>query len=347
MHILHCTYSMEVGGTETMLVDIMNAQVARGDRVTLLIVNDRESAQVIDTISPKVKIVRFHRREGSAPLLMMARLNMLIARLRPDIVHVHHEKFCRLVRLRRNRMIYTVHALNITMEYSAGVAMAAITDIVADDIRSRLPGAKVNTVPNGIIIADVIRRPDRKPQTFRLVQVGRLAPELKGQDIAIQALGLLKRRGIENIELTFIGTGAGLDSLRRLAEDENVAERVHFAGIRDRKYIYSHLCDFDAMIHSSRYEGFGLTVAEGMAAGLPLILTEHDGPWEVADNGRLCLSGKNGDAGSFADAIASLMADYPAALSRATEALDYVRRFDISHTVDAYDHYYRNILSSI
>lgn len=343
MHILHCTYSMEVGGAETMLVDIMNGQVARGDRVTLLIVNDRESAQVIDTISPQVDIVRFRRREGSAPLLMMARLNLLIARLRPDIVHVHHEKFCRLVRVRRSRMLYTVHDLGITMQYSAGVHMAAITDAVADDVRRRLPGAEVRTVLNGIRTAPIARRSTEVPEVFRLVQVARLMPEKKGQDIAIMALGLLKRRGIANVDLTFIGAGAGLDALKQLAADEGVADRVHFAGLRDREYIYSHLCDYDAMIHPSRYEGFGLTVAEGMAAGLPLILTEHDGPWEVADNGRLCLSGKNGDAGSFADAIASLMADYPAALARAAEALDYVRRFDISQTVDAYDHYYRSL----
>lgn len=344
MHILHCTYSMEVGGAETMLVDIMNGQVKRGHRVTLLIVNDRESAQVMNAVDPAVDIVRFRRREGAAPLLMMARLNMAIARLRPDIVHVHHEKFCRLVRLRRSRMIYTVHALNITMEYSAGTAMAAITDVVADDIRGRLPGADVTTVPNGIIVADVARRPEGMPHTFRLVQVGRLEPELKGQDIAIRALGILKRRGTDNVEISFIGTGSGLDSLRRLAENEGVARQIHFEGMRDRGYIYSRLCHYDAMIHSSRYEGFGLTVAEGMAAGLPLILTDHDGPWEVADHGRLCLSAEKGNAESFADAIAALIADYPTALNRAQEALDYVRRFDISHTIEAYDRLYDKVI---
>lgn len=345
MHILHCTYSMEVGGAETMLVDIMNSQVRRGDRVTLLIVNNRESAIVMDTIDSRVEIVRFRRREGANPLLMMARLNMTIARLRPDIVHVHHEKFCRLVLARRRRLIYTVHDLGISMEYSAGVPLAAITHAVADDVKHRLPGARVRTVINGIKIADIARRPDTVPTIFRLVQVGRVFPEKKGQDIAIRALGILKQRGIENIEVSFIGDTFGNPQLPQLARELGVAERVHFEGLRDRDYIYSHLCRFDAMIHPSRYEGFGLTVAEGMAAGLPLILTEHDGPWEVADNGRLCLSGTKDNPESFADAMATLMADYPAALALAREGLEYVRRFDIENTVEAYSRYYLDILS--
>lgn len=344
MHILHCTYGMEVGGAETMLVDIMNSQVRRGDRVTLLIVNNRESPLVMDTIDPRVEIVRFRRREGSAPLLMMARLNMAIARLRPDIVHVHHEKFCRLVLVRRRRLIYTVHALNITMQYSVHTPMAAITDVVADDVRKRLTGATVRTIPNGIRTENILRRSDNTPVVFKLVQTGRLEPELKGQDIAIRALGILNRRNIKNVEISFIGDGSGMEALKELASAEGVADRVHFEGLRDRDYIYTHLCGYDAMIHPSRYEGFGLTVAEGMAAGLPLILTEHDGPWEVADNGRLCLSGTKDNPESFADAIQTLLTDYPSALAIAREGLEYVRRFDIENTVDAYAEYYRDIL---
>ena len=120
-----------------------------------------------------------------------------------------------------------------------------------------------------------------------------------------------------------------------------MSDAVKFAGIQSRDTIYAGLCRFDAMVHPSRTEGFGLIVAEAMSAGLPLVLTAHDGPWEVADHGRLCLSGRNGDAESFADAIAQLIDNYPAALERAKEAKEYVKRFDIGHTVDNYRRIYR------
>lgn len=342
MNILHCTYSMETGGAETMLVDIINEQVRRGHRVTLLIINDRESYDVLAPLSPQARVVRFHRRQGAAPWLLLARLNWFIARLSPDAVHLHNEKLCRLVRVHRRRALYTVHALDIELKYCRGMAMAAITDTVAEDVRRRLPGAKVQTVLNGIVVDSIPPRGAQAPgNVFKIVQVARLFADIKGQDVLIDALGVLKKEGIDNIEATFIGEGPDLDTLRDLARRNGVENQVVFEGLRTRAYIYPHLKDFDAMVHPSRYEGFGLTVAEGMAAGLPLVLTAHDGPWEVADNGRLCQSVENGNARSCADALRQLMENWPVAAARAARGLDYVRRYDISVTVDGYDKIYR------
>ena len=119
---------------------------------------------------------------------------------------------------------------------------------------------------------------------------------------------------------------------------------MNFAGQMDRAGIYASLHTFDAMVHPSRSEGFGLTVAEGMAAGLPLVLTRGDGPWEVAGNGRYCISAESGDPVSVADAITELMTHYSEALDRAGDAAAYVARYDVSATVEQYIAYYRRLL---
>lgn len=337
---------MEVGGAETMLVDIANAQAARGHRVALLIVNDRESPQVMDALSPQVRVVRFHRREGSAPLLLLARLNVAILRLHPDVVHVHHQNFCRLVRVFRGRLLYTVHNLHIPMDYCREVRMAAITDAVAEDVRARVPGAMVDTVLNGISVDAIRWRGGESPdKVFRIVQVGRFDVEQKGQDLLVKALGELHRRGVDNVEVTFIGRGPDEAMLRQLAVDEGVAEYVHFAGVLSRSQIYDSLAGFDAMVHPSRYEGFGLVIAEGMAAGLPLIVTEKDGPWEVAGNGRFCTSVPREDVGALADAIDRLRTHYAEAAALAAEGRRYARRYDISNTVDAYQAIYNTMFT--
>lgn len=343
LHILHCIYSMGVGGAETMLVDIVNAQVGNGDRVTLLVVNDEVNQALMSKLDPRVEIVLMRRRQGSRPLLMMLRLNLIISRLHPDVIHVHHHKFCRLVVSHSNRLVLTVHDMGTAMHYASGKRMIAITDSVRDDVLKRVPAARVSTVLNGIRMGAIKRRNrGQHPGVFRIVQVARLMYEKKGQDILIKALGILSRKGVKNIEVTFIGGGPELSYLQQLARDEGVADRVRFEGLKDRDYIYSHLADYDAMCHPSRYEGFGLTVAEGMAAGLPLLVTEGDGPWEVADHGRLCYSFANGNAEACAEALERLTSDYPAALRMAEEALQYVVRYDICRTVAEYDSYYRN-----
>lgn len=345
MKILHLIYSFEVGGAETMLVDIMNGQAARGHEVVLLIVNSGVNESLISTLDPKVKVVRMNRREGSAPLLMMARLNLLLLRLKPDIIHGHHHKFGRLVQFRRGHLLLTIHDMNQSMKYCSGSRMVAITEAVAADILSRVPSADVTTILNGIRTSDIVLRADGVPgKPFCTVQVARLMAEKKGQDVLIRALGELKRRGRSDFDATFIGIGDDETMLRELAEKEGVADSVHFAGLRSRDYIYSHLAEFDAMVHPSRYEGFGLTVAEGMAARLPLIVTEGDGPWEVCDRGRLCESVAVSDHKGLADALVRVADGYPRYAERACEAKTYVKRFDIATTVDNYLNYYSSML---
>lgn len=146
------------------------------------------------------------------------------------------------------------------------------------------------------------------------------------------------------MEITFIGGGDD-SGLRKLAEEKGIADRVVFAGLRDRGYIYSHLADYDAMCHPSRSEGFGLTVAEGMAAGLPLIVTRHDGPWEVADGGRLCADFEKDNVGSLADAIVKVKDNYAEFQSVADEGLEYVKRYDIGRTIADYENFYHTLLS--
>lgn len=328
-----------------MLVDIANAQSRLGHKVTLLIVNDIVEEKLLTTLDPAIEVIRMNRRQGDKPLLMMMRLNMLILRLRPDIIHAHHHKFCRLVQIRKSRLLLTVHDVGTEMQYAYGSRLVAITDTVRDDILQRVKNADVTTIYNGIRTADIAARPQKAfGATLRIVQVANLLPQKKGQDVLIEALGILVDRGITNVEATFIG-GGDPSALAALAREKGVASRVHLIGARDREYIYNSLCEFDAMCHPSRYEGFGLTVAEGMAAGLPLILTRNDGPWEVADGGRLCLSADNGDAASLADAICTLMENWPDAMERASEAREYVRRYDIGRTVDNYLDYYRKIIN--
>lgn len=344
LHIVHIIYNFEVGGAETMLVDIINRQIELGHKVDFVVVNRGIDADLRSRLNPAVNLISMDRAPGSAPLWMMLRLNLLLARLHPDIIHAHHHKFGRLVRLFRDHLLVTVHAINKPMVYCGTSAMVAITDTVANDIRARVPNANVRTITNGIRTADVIVRDDRAPgERLKIVQVARLDTATKGQDILIRALAQLRRSEGDIAEVTFIGTGKDEERLRQLADEMGVADRVTFAGLRDRHYIYTNLHNFDAMVHPSRSEGFGLTIAEAMAARLPLIVTEHDGPWEVADHGRLCDSVPVDNPEALAAAISRLRAGYASLKARTDQALQYVERFDIARTVDSYIDYYRTL----
>lgn len=346
LKIVHLIYSLEVGGMETMLVDIANTQAAAGHSVEVVVVNDLYSPALQRTFSPEVRVTMLRRKPGAAPLWLMARLNALMALRRPDVIHAHHPKFWRLLPPWHSRMLVTIHDIRTPLEHCRGGHLVAITGAVADDIMAREPAQNIEVIYNGIRTADIRRRGDRAAGTpLRLIQLGRLVHEKKGQDVLVRALAEAVAAGTD-ATVDFIGDGPSRQYLENLAAELGVSDRVHFLGLRDRAYIYDHLADYDAMVHPSVYEGFGLIVAEAMAAGLPLILTEYDGPWEVAARGQLCLSATRGDASSFAAAIADLAVHYPAALTRAARALEYVEGYDIRGTASAYITYYRHLLSN-
>lgn len=328
-----------------MLVDLANEQAAMGNDVSLLIVNDDVEPYLVGKLSPDVRVTYFRRRPGANPLPLFFRLNRFLLKERPDAVHAHSVKLPMLMRVMRRRVVYTVHDIGIPQGYVRGIRRSAISEAVHSDVLSRDPRASIVTIENGIV-TDIIaqRLPEIFPHTpVRIVQVGRLVFEKKGQDILIDALALLRGRGVD-ATVTFIGDGVDMDALKERAAKAGVADRTVFEGLRTREQIYAHLKDFDIMCHPSRFEGFGLTVAEGLVAGLPLVVPEKGGPWEVAGEGRYCVSFESGSPEGCADAIEKVINDYPAALGIAAQGRDYVlERFTIRRMAREYIDLYRTL----
>ena len=103
-------------------------------------------------------------------------------------------------------------------------------------------------------------------------RIARLAPD-KGYPIFLEAAALLSK---ERKDVRFVIAGAGPESYRRqlqlLSQELGLAERLIWAGARpDMPAVYNAL---DILCSSSDSEGFGLTVAEAMACGVPCVATD-------------------------------------------------------------------------
>jgi D-inositol-3-phosphate glycosyltransferase len=137
---------------------------------------------------------------------------------------------------------------------------------------------------------------------------------LKDLGTAVRAAGLLRDRGVENVHLVIAGgpvTGAaGLDEverLRALAREHGLAERLHLVGAVAQEQLPLYAAASDVVIVPSLYESFGMVALEALACGRPVVassvgglqLTVHDG-----ENGFLA---PVGDAGAFADRLATVL----------------------------------------
>ncbi len=347
MKIVHCIWSFNTGGAETMLVDIANEQ-AKTLEVCVLIVNDSFQQYLVDKFSPEVKVVLNHRKPNSRSILPFIRLNRTLRKLRPDVVHLHNAMLAKVVMPWVSRGLFlTVHDLHLPLGgVRRGVKLIAISEAVKEDVLRR-GNYDIVVIPNGIDVKAIDKRDlHGLERNMHIVQVARLDVQKKGQDILIDALALLKKRGIENIDIDFIGEGASEQVLKMQVEKLGISDRVHFLGLCDRNYIYKHLKDYDLMCHPSRYEGFGLTVAEGMAAMVPVLVPDNGGPYEIIENGKLGMVFKMGNVEDCADKIEYIYNHYQKLGSLVSQAYKKTCEcYSIERMVREYIRFYDKILS--
>lgn len=303
MKIVHVVWGLNTGGIETMLVNIINKQVLT-DYVMLIIINDDINYNLLKQINAKCRIRLLYRSIGSRNPFLFIKMNILIWKYIPDIIHVHSVRISKVIFCNRPivRTIHNTH--NITNEYHKMKALYAISDSVYNYTQKQ--GFCSTVVLNGIPVEKIISKTSYIPinGVYHVVQVSRLNIEQKGQDIAIYALDILvNRRGIKNIKLHFIGEGSDRGILEELVKDRCLSDYVVFEGERTCDYIWEHLKDYDLYLQPSRYEGFGLAVAEGCAAKLPVLVSDIEGPMEIIESGRLGLTFKSQDTKDLADKL--------------------------------------------
>lgn len=300
MKILHVIWSFNFGGIETMLVNIANEQVVLGHEVGVLVVDaGKTNPDLVKTLDSHIRLFCANRKWGVKDIFAILRLNEIIGGFRPDVIHLHSSSIFKYLFPRYRKFCnVTLHALcnkQNTDHIEKVPRVFAISQSVAKDLMQK-KGVASMVNPNGIR-PELIRAKctERDSCLFRIVQVSRLEHLKKGQHILIEAAKSLLDNGITNFAIDFIGNGDSLEYLKQLAQNNNMEEHVHFLGTKDQKYIYDNLCCYDLFVQPSIYEGFGLTVAEAMAAKVPVLVSTGQGPEEVIDGGKYGYLFKNSD----------------------------------------------------
>ncbi len=348
MRVTHVIFNFRTGGTENMLIDIMRQQLEQGAEVSMVIINGNNEPALVDAIPPGVRRVMIGRPEGSRNPWYILKYNLALRHLRPDVIHIHTVKAAGMIIGRPAPLGLTVHCCDAQLSYLDRYSRVwAISQAVSDDIRDRY-GIASTVVYNGIDTSAVAVNPHHthSPQPLKILQIGRLEPRIKGQDLMLHALAELRQRPeMPQVRLTFIGDGSGREHLQAMARQLGVAGDVTFAGNLSRRQLYPRLCEYDLLIQPSRNEGFGLTVAEGMAAAIPVACSTLSGIMEVTDSGHYATAFKPESATAIDEAIADVAANYPQKLALAqTDALRWVRtHFDIAATAAHYLDQYRQI----
>lgn len=130
----------------------------------------------------------------------------------------------------------------------------------------------------------------------------------KGADLAVDAVGLLKKRGIYvKLDLFGMGTPSERKAKRARIESLGLIDRVTMRGIRAGE-LSQHYVNYDALLYTARVpEPFSMTVLEASLSRLPCIVARIGGNPELLTHGQNAVLFEAGSVEALADAMAEFL----------------------------------------
>jgi len=224
-----------------------------------------------------------------------------------------------------------------------------------ETLRRLVPAAR--DVPAEVVWHGVDDRRPEFPRTraqddgaVEVLFVGRLEPR-KGVDTLLEAaIDLVRERPHLRVRLAGADTGASTEGGRtyadwlgaRLAGEPATLGRFHFEGEVSDETLYRLYADCDVFCAPSRYESFGLVLAEAQMMGRPVVACDAGGMPEVVADGETGLLVEPGDVAGLRAALAALVDD-PArrAATGAAARVRFEREFHndvaVTRTLELYD----------
>jgi phosphatidyl-myo-inositol dimannoside synthase len=184
----------------------------------------------------------------------------------------------------RYRLIYPLLAPVIRAVWRAATPVVAKCAEEIDMIHAVDGSVAVTLIPNGVDLSTFrpgSPAPDAGP--LRVICVARLI-ERKGQRHLIEAVQRLAAEDVDVI-VSLVGTGDSQETYQALASRLGVEHRIEFVGYVPRDSIASHFAGAHVFVLPSYNEGMAIAALEGMAAGLPVVLTRIGGTRDLVEEG--------------------------------------------------------------
>lgn len=143
-------------------------------------------------------------------------------------------------------------------------------DLVASELGFK---GKKTLVQNGIDYRTIAAAPKAK-QKSDIVYAGRLVRH-KHVDTLIRAVARLQKTR-PDITATIIGTGPDFDRLQKLVTKLGLQKNITLTGrLEKASDVFSHMKASKVFVSPSTREGFGITILEAYACGLPVVTVSH------------------------------------------------------------------------
>ena len=183
-----------------------------------------------------------------------------------------------------------------------------LSDSTRDDLIGRgLPAERIHVVRSGID-HDFYRPPERAgPPGPVVLYLGRLK-RYKGIDLAIRALPRILEK-VPAAEYWIVGEGDHRSALERIACEKGLEGKVRLFGYRDGREKLDLMTASRVLVYTSPKEGWGLSVIEANAMGIPVVASDAPGLRESVRDGETGFLAPHGDVEALAGRLTELLSD--------------------------------------
>lgn len=172
---------------------------------------------------------------------------------------------------------------------------------------------------------------------IKIAIIGRLV-EQKGHYVLINALANVDF----DFELIIIGDGEKRDELEKLVSDLKLNDKIKFLGAVDS--VVNAIYDVDVIVQPSLWEGFGISVAESIAASKFVIASGVDGILDIIENHKNGLLFNVGNIDDLTNKLNWVNKNRMEAIKIASNAFESSLKFDVKNIMFDYEMLYEEIV---
>jgi len=318
MRVLLVITSLQSGGAEKQFVALANS-LARSSKVVVmtLMVGDFRRSHLAEGIVVRCLDMK---RNRSAPknLKALVYARSIANDSKPDVVISFNDPASVLVwllQLSGLKFRHVVSERNANLGHRSRIALRrlvyrraiAITANTVATSRALESANLLGTLPYEIV-PNVVESPDCSFEGslapgFAWISVARLEPQ-KDHVNLLKAVALISQTR-QDFRVLLVGGGPLEPELRALTVELGVEAHVDFLGVRSD--VIQLMCQSDALILSSRWEGLPNALLEAAAVGLPAVSTDVGGVRETLPQGVAEFIVKSGDPAALASRMLMMM----------------------------------------
>ena len=289
MKILHVITSLQTGGAEKLMVDLLPQLRDFGDEIDLLLFNGTRTPFYKELKQNGINI--HHLSIGGNVYNPLNIFRLIKFTKKYDIVHTHNTAcqyyvpLAKIISRAKCKLITTEHSTNNRRRdskifrfldkfiYKKYQSIISISENATDALKNFI-GKNYNiiTIENGIDLSKFQTLGEADfTMSERIITMVAGFREAKDQDTLIKAITMLPNE----YKLWLVGDGERRSILENLVSKLRINDRVKFLGVRSD--IPQILEQSHIIVLSSHWEGLSLSCIEGMASSRPFIASDVNG----------------------------------------------------------------------